>query len=79
MSEWCKNKTNFCYWMQFYDAIYSFDDCPEDYVIEDNELLDKWYEGKIKEIDDMRKGKRKEKKGLSGGKNAFSHQAVTVY
>lgn len=78
VSEWTSNQTRFAYWMQYYDAIYQADDCPDDHIIARNDLVDKWFEAKIKERDAHRRGAVAEKRGMKA-KSAFQHDSVTVY
>jgi hypothetical protein len=79
VSEWNKNQVRFAYWMQFYDMVYQSEDCPEEHIIADNELIDKWFEGKIKEQEARRTGAIRGRRGMSSGMSAFDHQSVTVY
>lgn len=78
VSEWSSNQLKFAHWMQFYDAVYQAEDCPDDYVIEDNYLIDKWFENRIKEHEARRSNAIRERKGMSG-RSAFDHQSVTIY
>jgi hypothetical protein len=64
--------------MQFYDSVYQSLDCPDDYIIENNHLLDQWFEAKIKEQDSERQSRRNKQRG-GQGKSAFDHQEVTIY
>lgn len=49
VASWDNNKTFLCYWSNFYDNINSAYEPPEDFVIEDDELLDGWLEKRARE------------------------------
>lgn len=49
ISEWDSNKLMLCYWSNFYDNIYSGYEIPEDFIVNDDEMLDNWLEAKSKE------------------------------
>lgn len=49
ISQWDHNKTFLCYWSNFYDSIAGAYEPPEQFVIEDDELLDGWLEKKARE------------------------------
>lgn len=78
ISEWSNNQVRFAYWMQFYDSVYQADDCPDERVIADNHLLDRWFEGKIKEQEAYRRGVVRGKRGMDS-KSAFNHDSVIIY
>jgi len=50
VSSWDSNKTFLCYWSNFYDNIYSASEPPDDFVVEDDELLDGWLAKKAREL-----------------------------
>jgi len=54
ISEFDTEQQSLLYWSQVYDSVYESMDCPSDSVIEDDDLLDKWFE------DQSRKRKKKE-------------------
>ncbi len=61
--------------MQFYDSVYQSADCPPEWVIQDNEMLDKWWEAKVREIEEDRRGRR----SGTTGRTALAHENVTLY
>lgn len=78
VSEWTINQVKFCDWMQFYDQIYQSEDRPDDKIIEDNDLVDNWFENKIKELERERKKYMAKKKGV-GSRSAFDHEDVVTF
>ncbi len=44
ISEWDLNKTTLVFWSSFYDNIYGSSNVPEQFIIEDDKLLDSWLE-----------------------------------
>lgn len=75
VSEWSSDQTRFAHWMQFYDGIYQSLDCPDEWIIQDNHLLDKWWAAKLDEFEKDKKGRKSGNKGRS----ALAHDVVTLY
>ncbi|MFA5670096.1 MAG: hypothetical protein WC967_12720 [Balneolaceae bacterium] len=44
------HQRNLCSWSRFYDAVYESHERPPEYVIEDDDLLDEWFETKGEEV-----------------------------
>jgi hypothetical protein len=63
ISEFDSEQQSLLYWSQVYDSVYESMDCPSDSIIEDDELLDKWFEDQSRK----RKKKEVEEKGDIGG------------
>lgn len=78
MAEWDVNKVNLCHWSDFYDNIYEHPECPDQYIVDSNKLLDEWVERQSK-INEERRRKNKSESGGTKGKSAFSHQEVIVF
>ena len=49
VAEWDPNKTFLAYWSNFYDNVYQAYEAPEEFIIEDDELLDNWLAKKMRE------------------------------
>jgi hypothetical protein len=59
----------------FYDSIYECPDKPPAHVINNNDLIDKWYEKKIDEIEaNMRESNR-----MHNSSNAYDYDEVIVF
>lgn len=73
---WDINKVALCHWSMFYDSVYESTDKPPQHVIEDDDLIDKWYENKIEEYErKARETSRNDGSGLS----AYNHDDVIVF
>ena len=53
--DWDINKIALCYWSRFYDNIYEHPESPEDRIIENDDLLDKWVKDQAKKMDERKK------------------------
>lgn len=51
-SSWDINKLRLVYWSNFYDSVYNSINRPPQWVIDDDELLDKWVEEQSKEMEE---------------------------
>lgn len=78
VTQWNRNQVRFVYWMSYYDAAYQAEDSPGDEIINNNKLLDQWFEGKMKERESRRQKAIAEKRGVHL-KSAFQHEHVTIY
>jgi hypothetical protein len=78
IAEWSNNQVRFAYWMEFYDSIYQSEDCPDDFIINNNHLLDRWFEAKIEEQKAYRRNLVLQKRGMST-RSAFQHDTVTIF
>lgn len=47
--DWDINKVMLCYWSNFYDSVYSGMERPEEFIINDDQLLDNWLETKYRD------------------------------
>lgn len=73
--EWSINQTLLSYWSNFYDSIYSAYDPPENFIVEKDELMDRWLENKSSEI----KRKQETSDNDDGIKAHFTkHQVMPV-
>lgn len=66
VAEWDTNKSFLCYWSNFLDNIYSSVEPPEEFIVNDDRLLDAWVEAKFRE----------HKKGTSSNSNEEGVRAV---
>lgn len=78
VGEWNRNQVKFAHWMQFYDSVYESIDRPDDFIINNDLLLDQWFESKIKEQESARSSRAIEKRGGTG-RSAYNHNEVTIY
>lgn len=51
-SSWDINKLRLIYWSNFYDSVYNSINRPPQWVIDDDDLLDKWVEEQGKEMEE---------------------------
>jgi len=65
ITNWNINQINLCYWSKTYDTIYNHPECPEDRIVDNDDLLDKWIGMKHKE-NDMERRKMKDNQTGSG-------------
>ena len=65
-----------CEWTMFYDMVYQHPDRPSQDVIEDDELLDRWWAEQVKEWENKFASPHQRK---SAGKSAWEHEEVIVF
>jgi len=79
VSEWDVNKVRLVYWSSLYDSVYESPDRPPQYIIDDNKLLDEWFEAQTEELEERAEKNYREKYRQGKATNmpsAYNHQTV---
>jgi hypothetical protein len=75
--DWNINQVALVFWSNFYDNIFEHPERPEQRIIENDDLLDRWVEQKGKEMEERaKKNARKDKYGPS---SAYDHDEVILF
>ncbi|MGE4412481.1 MAG: hypothetical protein AB7E45_02130 [Candidatus Caldatribacteriota bacterium] len=65
------------YWSSLYDSVYNSIDRPPQWVIDDDDLLDKWLEEQMKELEDRAEKEYRDKRGMAkSARSAWEHEEV---
>lgn len=76
-TDWNINQVALSFWSSFYDNIYEHPDRPEQKIIENDDLLDKWVQDQAKKMEERA---RKNSKGYRDKKiSALDHDEVIVF
>lgn len=75
-SDWNINQVALAFWSNFYDNIYEHPERPEQKIIDNDDLLDKWVEDQAKKMEEMSKKNSKKYKNAS---NTLDYDEVIVF
>lgn len=78
--DWDINKQRLVYWTALYESVYNSVDRPPQWVIEDDELLDRWLEEETRELEERaeQEYKKKKKKMKDGNIASNSELVITI-
>lgn len=77
--DWNINQVHLAFWSNFYDNIFEHPERPENKVIDNDDLLDKWVRDKTKEMEELQKKNRHTKNYGSSSKSAYDHEDVIIF
>lgn len=75
--DWNINQVALVFWSNFYDNIFEHPERPEQKVIDNDDLLDRWVEQKGKEMED--RAKKNANKDKYGSSSAYDHDEVVLF
>jgi len=75
-TDWNINQVALVFWSNFYDNIYEHPERPEQKIIDNDDLLDKWVEDQAKK---MEENSRKNSKRYKNATNTLDYDEVIVF
>lgn len=79
-TDWNINQVALAFWSNFYDNIFEHPERPENKVIDNDDLLDKWVKDKTKEMEELaRKNSKKHRNGSGISMSAHDHSEVIIF
>lgn len=61
----------------YYDSVYESPDRPPDHIIEDDDILDRWYENKLADYE--KRSREAYMKSDNSSVSAYAHDEVVVF
>jgi hypothetical protein len=78
-TDWNINQVALVHWSSFYDSIFEHHERPEQRIIENDDLLDKWVDEKGKEMEDRAKANTVKSNYNRGTMSAYEHGEVVIF